>query len=160
MWENRYLVSATSTGIFRAQPKATPDTGITDTCNAGEQDCYEGEQPTRDLAECALHNVTDTSVSSIRPGNGVLIGQFLLADGREAIILHNQNWDAAIWPRVEFKNYIDPTQVNEVDPQTGEENVVMSDLYKPQHYNRTASGVQSLVLNLVAAEARLLLWRR
>ena len=104
--------------------------------------------------------MTDTSVSSIRPGNGVLIGQFLLADGREAIILHNQNWDAAIWPRVEFKNYIDPTQVNEVDPQTGEENVVMSDLYKPQHYNRTASGSQSLVLNLVAAEARLLLWRR
>ena len=156
---NRYLVSAASKGIFRVQPEGTADTGITNTCNTGEQDCRDGEQPTHNLSACALENVTATSVSPIRPGNGVLIGQFLLEDGRQAILLHNQNWDAALWPEITFRASIDPRQVNEVDPHSGLEGVVLSDLSRPHHYNRSASGTRSLVLNLVAAEARFLVWR-
>ena len=140
------------------QPDGTPDSGLTNTCNAGEQDCPDGEQPTHDLSSCALQSITDTSASPIRPGNGVLIGQFLLADGRAAIILHNQNWDATLWPRLEFKAAINPAQVQEVDPVSGLESVVMSDLSRPAHYNRTAPGSRKLTLNLAAAEARLLVW--
>ena len=159
---HRYLVSATSTGVFHVQPKGTPDSGFTNTCNAGEQDCPDGEQPTHNLSSCALQTVTDTSVSSYRPydhlGNGVLIGQFKLADGREALLLHNQNWDATLWPRVDFKPHINPGEVLEVDPVSGVEEVVMSDLYRPLHYNRSDPGTRILTLNLVAAEARLLVW--
>eukprot|EP01050_Picozoa_sp_SAG11_P018130 SAG11_NODE_2694_length_3083_cov_4.985255_4_plen_149_part_00 len=148
--------------MFLVQPQGSPDIGFTHTCNAGEQDCRDGEQPTGNLSSCALQSVIDTSVSSYRPydrfGNGVLIGQFKLADGREAIVLHNQNWDATLWPRIDFKPHIDPGKVFEVDPVSGLEEVVMSDLYRPLHYNRTDPGTRMLTLNLVAAEARLLVW--
>lgn len=83
----QYLVTATSTGVYRVQPFGTEDTGITNTCAVGEPDCPTGEQPSSDLTSCALFNITDVAVSSLRAGNGLLIGQFRLADGRTAVLL-------------------------------------------------------------------------
>jgi hypothetical protein len=76
-----YLVSAVSTGVYRVQPAGTGDTGYTNTCAVGEQDCPTGEQPNSDLSTCAV-NATDVAVFPARPGNGLLIGQFKLKDGR------------------------------------------------------------------------------
>ena len=70
------------------QPADCADTGYTNTCAIGEQDCPTGEQPNSDLSACAV-NATDVSVFPTRPGNGLLIGQFKLADGRTGVYTHH-----------------------------------------------------------------------
>jgi hypothetical protein len=79
-----YLIDATSTHVYRVQPAGCADTGYTNTCATGEQDCPTGEQPNSDLSAAGgcVVNATDVSVFPTRPGNGLLIGQFQLADGR------------------------------------------------------------------------------
>ena len=79
-----YLIDATSTGVYRVQPAGCADTGYTNTCAIGEQDCPTGEQPNTDLSAAGgcVVNASDVSVFPTRPGNGLLIGQFQLADGR------------------------------------------------------------------------------
>jgi hypothetical protein len=57
-------------GIYRVQPANCTDTGYTNTCAKGEQDCPTGEQPNSDLSACAV-NATDVSVSPTRPGKKV-----------------------------------------------------------------------------------------
>ena len=58
----RYLVAATSTGVYRVQPTGTGDTGYTNTCAIGERDCPGGEQPSTDLTTCAIFNVSSVHV--------------------------------------------------------------------------------------------------
>lgn len=62
----KYLVTATSTGVYRVQPTGTLDTGYTNTCAVGERDCPTGEQPSTDLSSCALFNITGVAVSTLR----------------------------------------------------------------------------------------------
>ena len=84
----RFLVNATSTGVYRihADPKAT----------------QQPWQPSIDLTGCAIAGMispagapsgypTGVQVSPLRVGNGVLIGQFLLHDGRIALLVNNHN---------------------------------------------------------------------
>ena len=80
------------------QPAGSADTGYTNTCAIGEQDCPTGEQPNADLATCAV-NATDVSVFPTRPGNGLLIGQFRLADGRTGA---HHTMDATVLPRASW----------------------------------------------------------
>ena len=58
----RYLVAATSTGVYRVQPTGTGDTGYTNTCAIGERDCPDGEQPSTDLTTCAIFNISSVRV--------------------------------------------------------------------------------------------------
>ena len=129
--------------MYRIQPLGTHDTGDTGTCHRGERDCPDGEQPNDDLTQCSM-NATNVAVSSEWPGAGLLIGQFRLADGRTALLLHNQNWDFAIWPTVAFTE-----NAMEVDPVSGREAAVLDDSpYMP-----------GLQLSFGVAEARLfVLW--
>jgi hypothetical protein len=87
-------------------------------------------------------------------GNGLLIGQFTLADGRTAVLVQNQNWDMTLWPTVGFRAPARASQVVEVDPSTGAEGTVMSDLYTGDLNTGSPSVV---TLNLNAGEARLLI---
>jgi hypothetical protein len=148
-------VTATSTGVYRVQPAGTQDTGYTNTCAVGERDCPTGEQPSTDLSACVLFNVTGVAVSALRVGNGLLIGQFKLADGRTAVLIQNQNWDMTLWPTFGFRAPVKASQVVEVDPSTGTEVVVMSDLYTGDLINPKTSGLVTLDLN--AGEARFLI---
>ena len=149
------LLNATSTGVYRVLPPGSPDTGVTHTCETGEKDCPHGEQPSTDLSPSRLASVVETAVSSSKvmglPGNGLLIGEFALPDGRSALLLHNQNWDMTIYPGFTFTD--SPlASVLEVDPITGAEAVVMDQLFTgepPDH-----PGVRLL---FGAAEARLLI---
>ena len=83
----------------------------------------------RDLTGSALANVTALAVSSSewtpRLGEGLLIGEFKLADGRQALLLHNQNFDFTIWPTLEFHDKV--SEVLEVDPETGVEAALLDD---------------------------------
>jgi hypothetical protein len=136
-----FLLTATSTGVYRVQPNGTDDTGDTGTCRHGEQDCPDGEQPNSDLTLCAM-TATDVAVNKDWPGAGLLVGQFRLADGRVALLLHNQNWDFTIWPTVAFANQANATEVDRV---SGREIDVLDDSpYMP-----------GLQLSFGVAEARL-----
>lgn len=85
------LLKATSTGVYRVQPPGCLDTGETGSCPVGSEYCPNGEQPESDLADSAVNvKPADVAVSSLEPGNGLLIGQFRLEDGRSAVLLHNQ----------------------------------------------------------------------
>jgi hypothetical protein len=117
-----FLPTATSVGIFRVQPNGTHDNGDTGTCLAGERDCPDGEQPNSDLTSCPM-NATDVAVNVQWPGSGLLIGQFRLADGRTALLLHNQNWEFSLWPTVHFS----AANMQEVDPSSGAEASVLDD---------------------------------
>ena len=133
-----FLLTATSTGVYRVRPHGTHDTGDTGTCRRGERDCPDGEQPNDDLTLCAT-DATDVAVNSEWPGAGLLIGQFRLADGRIAVLLHNQNFDFAIWPTVNLTN------ATEINPASGGQAVVLDDSpYMP-----------GLQLSFGPAEARL-----
>ena len=96
----RYLVHAKSQAVYRALPqgyKATPSK-----CLAGSY-----APPDTDLSHSLwLNNVTDLAVSPSKwtphLGEGMLIGQFQLQDGRTALLLQNQNPDFVIWPTLHF----------------------------------------------------------
>eukprot|EP01043_Picozoa_sp_COSAG02_P066028 COSAG02_NODE_10143_length_2011_cov_14.027014_1_plen_519_part_00 len=134
-----FLLTATSTAVYRVQPNGTHDTGDTGTCRRGEQDCPDGEQPIEDLTLCPM-NVANVAVNADWPGAGLLIGQFALANGQIALLLHNQNWDFSIWPTVDFAG-----TAFEVDPVTGAQADVCDDSpYMP-----------GLQLSFGVAEARL-----
>ena len=91
-----FLTGATSTGVWRVHaPKAEPPQYA-----AGSE---MGEwQPSTDLSSgCALSAVGDgeagtqimgLSVSPVVAGQGVLIGQWRLADNRTAVLINNHNW--------------------------------------------------------------------
>ena len=92
----RYLVYAKSEAVYRALPQGykVPSS----TCSP---------QPETDLSHSPwLYNVTDLAVSSSKwtphVGEGMLIGQFRLRDGRTALLLQNQNPDFTIWPTLHF----------------------------------------------------------
>ena len=95
-----------------------------------------GPQPSHDLSSCAINNVTDVAVSSRlhssfdneHPGEGLLIGQFELHDGRTALLLHNHNPDFTIWPTLGFAPGINPQRdVFEVDRISGVEAPLLDD---------------------------------
>lgn len=119
----RYLLRATSTGVYRLFPgKAAPK----------PSSCNSGDQPPSSLdGSCVLNNVTDLEVSSAKwtpkLGEGVLIGQFSLDDGRTALLLQNQNFDFNIWPTIGFVDSVKLTDVLEVDPVTGAETALLDD---------------------------------
>ena len=148
----KYLVTATSTAVYRVQPAGSQDTGYTNTCAVGEPDCPMGEQPSSDLTSCVLFNITAVAVSPIRPGNGLLIGQFKLADGRTAVLLQNQNWDMTLWPAFQTKAPIELSAVLEVDPSSGTESLLQDD--EPGVVGARAGAVS---LDLAAGSARLLI---
>ena len=85
------LLTASSTGVYRVQPPGCLDTGETGTCFRGSKYCPHGEQPETNLSQSALDvRPADVKVSGLEPGNGLLIGEFKLQDGRTAVLLHNQ----------------------------------------------------------------------
>ena len=101
----QYLLNARSTGIYRAV-SAKHDT--TARGQSGDASCSAaGPQPSYDLSSCAINNVSDVAVSSRshssfdndHPGEGLLIGQFELEDGRTALLLHNHNPDFTSAPK-------------------------------------------------------------
>ena len=154
------LLHATSMGVFRVQPEGTTDTGDTRTCNRGEIYCPTGEQPNDDMTDCAVANVTGVAASqggeqrhadgSITylgaiPGNGVLIGQFRLPDGRTALLIHNQNWAWTLWPTFSFR--VNASTVLEVDPSSGQEAVVENDTPGPTlQLSFSAGGARLLII--------------
>ena len=140
-----HLLTAVSTGVYRVQLPNSGDTGITNTCTTGSRDCPTGEQPDSNLSALSIQPV-DVAVSSLRPGNGLLVGQFRLADGRVALLMHNQNWDSTLWPTIAFKRDVNASMVLELDPVTGIEAIVLDDSPGP-----------TLQLAFGAAEARLLM---
>lgn len=101
----RYLLTATSTAVYRIMPPSSGGGGkpAKCTCQCGQPTC---PQPSQLLAGCAIDNITDLAVSSSRwtpkAGEGLLIGQFQLADGRTALLLHNHNIADTIWPTIDF----------------------------------------------------------
>jgi hypothetical protein len=82
-----------------------------------------------------LLQVTDLAVSSSKwtpkAGEGLLIGQFRLTDGRTALLLHNHNVDSTIWPTIGFAAPHEWTvggdSVLEVDAETGGEAPILDD---------------------------------
>jgi hypothetical protein len=162
-----HLVTATSTGIFRVLPPGSADTGETGTCNRGERNCPDGEQPTTDLSTCALVvNASDAetfAVSPRLPGNGLLIGQFALADGRTALLLVNQNWGSTLWPIFSFSGSAKNAAaagVLEVDPGSGEEALVFDDSPGVDATGARFHSLGSIQLAFGAAAARLLILPR
>eukprot|EP01043_Picozoa_sp_COSAG02_P047805 COSAG02_NODE_4622_length_5153_cov_9.543926_2_plen_531_part_00 len=131
----QYLLNAKSTGVYRAASASQNHRTIDH--ESGDPFCSAaGPQPSHDLSSCAINNVSDVAVSSrVRssfdndhPGEGMLIGQFELEDGRTALLLHNHNPDFTIWPTLEFSNAIDPQRdVFEVDPISGIEAPLLDD---------------------------------
>ena len=148
----KYLVTATSTAVYRVQPAGSQDTGYTNTCALGEPDCPTGEQPSSDLSSCVLFNITAVAVSTIKAGNGLLIGQFQLFDGRTAVLLQNQNWDMTLWPAFQTKAPIKLSAVLEVDPSSGTESLLQND--EPGVVGARADAIS---LDLAAGAARLLI---
>ena len=142
----QYLLGATSTGVFRVMspgsksgaspgpwvPGGLDTPGGTCSCTSGASSC---PQPAQSLAGCAINNVTDLAVSSSRwtpkAGEGLLIGQFRLADGRTGLLLHNHNVDSTIWPTVGFAAPHEWSaggrSVLEVDAETGAEAPILDD---------------------------------
>ena len=118
----RYLLGATSTGIYRIFPG---------TAAPKPSSCKSGDQPPSSLDGCVLNNVTDLKVSASewtpKLGEGILIGQFTLDDGRTALLLHNQNPDFNIWPTIGFVDSVKLADVLEVDPVTGAETALLDD---------------------------------
>ena len=131
----KYLLGATSTGVYRVFPPGEGEGG-TCTCTTGASAC---PQPVQSLAGCVISAVSDVAVSSSRwtpkAGEGLLIGQFKLADGRKALLLHNHNVDSTIWPTIVFAAPHEDLpivgeqwrRVLEVDAETGEEAPVLDD---------------------------------
>ena len=96
----RYLLGATSTGIFHPRPRGTPNS--TTGCDMGP-----GLVASRELTGAkVVSNATDLAVSADewtpKLGDGLLVGEFALADGRRAVLLHNQNFDHTLWPTFAF----------------------------------------------------------
>jgi hypothetical protein len=104
-----FLTGATSTGVWRVHaPKAEAP-------QFAEGSEMQQWQPPTDLsAGCALSGVGDAaakmgdgeepmmglSVSPLVAGQGVLIGQWRLADNRTAVLINNHNWDWNLWPTI------------------------------------------------------------
>ena len=98
------LVDATSTGVYRVTPAPLPPSMW-----MGEPWDWQGMQPQSSLRGCAVANVSEVAVAQPNPGystgvagEGLLIGQFRLADGRTAVLLHNHNTAWTLWPTVAF----------------------------------------------------------
>ena len=91
-----FLTGATSTGVWRVHaPKAEPPQ------YAAGSEMGEWQPPTDLSSGCALSGVGDgeagtqimgLSVSPVVAGQGVLIGQWRLADNRTAVLINNHNW--------------------------------------------------------------------
>jgi hypothetical protein len=110
----RYLLGANSIQVFHLRPRAAGQRNST--CDMGAK-----FQPKRVLPPGALlANVTDLAVSASewtpKVGDGLLVGEFVLEDGRHALLLHNQNPDATLWPTIEFGRHVNASEVLEVDP--------------------------------------------
>ena len=156
------VVTATSTSIFRVLPLGSADTGETGMCNRGERNCPDGEQPTTDLSTCALVvNASDAETFAVRPrlpGNGLLIGQFALADGHTALLPVNQNWGSTLWPIFSFSrsaNNAAAAGILEVDPGSGEEALVFDDSPGVDATGARFHSLGSIQLAFGAAVARL-----
>ena len=98
------MVDATSTGVYRVTPASLPPSTW-----MGEPWDWQGMQPQSSLRGCAVTNVSEVAVAKPNPGystgvagEGLLIGQFRLADGRTAVLLHNHNTAWTLWPTVAF----------------------------------------------------------
>ena len=85
--------------------------------------------------------------SSGKLGEGLLIGQFRLADGRTAVLLHNHNPEWTLWPSIEFDAQYNQSQVVELDAIAGGEKPLLDD-------SPVMAGLQ---LNFQAGMARLLI---
>ena len=77
-----------------------------------------------------------------------LVGEFELADGRAALMIHNQDPDGAQWPTVDFHPGIDFSAVLEVDPVHGTLAPVLD----------SSPLMPGLQLRIAAGMARLLCW--
>jgi len=112
-----------------------------------------------------LMKLTSTKVVRIKPGENVpellagtplknltdgdyLIGVFVHADGRQAVLLNNYRFDYTAWPTVEFT--ADTDKITEVDSQTGKEITLCDD----------SPSQEGLQISLDAAEGRLFLVNR
>lgn len=83
-------------------------------------------------------------IRSLTPGD-YLVGTFSHADGRRAVLLNNYSFAYTAWPTVEFD--VDPDQVREVSPATGEEIALVDD----------SPAMPGLQLSLDVGEGRLFL---
>ena len=91
-----FLTGATSTGVWRVHAPQAESPQYAAGSEMGEW------QPSTDLSSgCALSAVGDgeagtqimgLSVSPVVAGQGVLIGQWRLADNRTAVLINNHNW--------------------------------------------------------------------
>lgn len=85
-----------------------------------------------------------------RTSSGYLLGQFVLDDGRTALLLQNQDDRTSLWPKLNFSNEIRRERdVLEVDPISGEEATLCDD----------APEEPGLQLLLSPGHARLLLFK-
>jgi hypothetical protein len=115
------LMQLTSTGVVRIAPDTDPAAVLDGT---------------------PIRNVLRADVD---PPNDYLVGNFVHADGRRAVLLNNYRFAYTAWPTVEFDCPVE--DVREVDPTTGEEIPVVDD-------SPAMEGVQ---LSLDSGEGRLFL---
>lgn len=109
-----------------------------------------------------LMKLTSTAVRRIKPGEDAagalagspiraltdgdwLIGEFVHADGRRAVLLNNYRFAYTAWPTVEFA--ADAAKITEIDQQTGKEIPLADD----------SPAMPGLQISLDAAEGRLFL---
>jgi hypothetical protein len=117
---SRYLFGARSTRVFHIPARIAG--------NRSEEVLVKG---------CAISRIGDggetMAMSRDSTGSGYLIGQFLLQDGRTALLVNNHDDGFNLNPTVDFRNISLPKNatwnpyVTEVDPVTGEEGALLDD---------------------------------
>jgi hypothetical protein len=124
------LLHANSTGVFHVPGNAS------------------AEEAAAILQGCLISNVSNYAVSDMLAGDGLLLGQFLLPDGRRAVLLTNHNFAFTVWPTLSFASGIEQAAVQEVVAGVPGQSPLLDD-------SPFTAGLQ---LNLQAAQARLLLF--
>jgi len=113
-----FLLDATSVGVYWARPDPLP---------ADPDAVHHMElQPSTNLGDgvSAIAAVKDEGdyglrISARLAGEGVLLGQFELRDGRTAVLICNHNFDWTLWPTLVAAPGYDLTQATEVKGDGG-----------------------------------------
>ena len=127
-----FLLHAESTGVWRLH--ATPP-------QPADPHSAVRLQPSADVSSqggCAIGAVVDENdangpvgqglrVSHSLAGEGVLLGQFKLVDGRVAVLVQNHNWDWTLDPTLVAAPGYDLSNATEVDGHTGREDKLLDD---------------------------------